>query len=503
MRYRYLACDLLTDEEIAELDIKNVTYGSVLTGWGAFSGDVQLPERQQPAAWAAGPDAWKDHVRSLARAVNRGADINRTVVYVLRGGQIMGGYILWEDDYSSNSGKVMVKGTELFSYFDRQDLNWTAEFWQIDQLEIVRRLLATAQIDGPGNIGLVPSPQNSGVKRNRSYKAYERAPIAQRINELAAVNGGFEHRHQVDTIGGARTRRLVLGYPTVGQDHTTDVVFRYPGNVLSYSMRRAGSQMENRVTVEGAGEGPTKLVATVADPTAWTEGYPLLDGHEARGSVSIEETLRGHADTRLKDRARPVSYPVLTVKADEHPRLGSYGVGDLVRVAITDPLRYPDGWPESEFRVMAWEVTPPEGDKPEVVKITLGGAYVPRPGNPSDPSPPVNEPPPPPPPAPEPAEPAPPITPTTPPPPLPVPYPGNVMSWRHHSRGDNVKRVQQKVNADGYSPALVVDGWFGAKTDAGVRWWQRNKARPGTLGSTGVDGVVGRYTWTSMFGGTP
>lgn len=55
-----------------------------------------------------------------------------------------------------------------------------------------------------------------------------------------------------------------------------------------------------------------------------------------------------------------------------------------------------------------------------------------------------------------------------------------------------VERVQQVLNRLGYLPRLAIDGHFGSKTDAAVRWYQR-KAK------LAVDGVVGPITWNKMF----
>lgn len=58
-----------------------------------------------------------------------------------------------------------------------------------------------------------------------------------------------------------------------------------------------------------------------------------------------------------------------------------------------------------------------------------------------------------------------------------------------------VKAIQARVNAYGYSPALVVDGTYGAETAAGVKWVQ------GKLGfsSAGQDGIAGPQTCRALW----
>jgi peptidoglycan hydrolase-like protein with peptidoglycan-binding domain len=55
-----------------------------------------------------------------------------------------------------------------------------------------------------------------------------------------------------------------------------------------------------------------------------------------------------------------------------------------------------------------------------------------------------------------------------------------------------VKAIQARVNAYGYSPALVVDGEYGASTAAGVLWLQKR------IG-IGADGVVGPTTAKALW----
>lgn len=58
-----------------------------------------------------------------------------------------------------------------------------------------------------------------------------------------------------------------------------------------------------------------------------------------------------------------------------------------------------------------------------------------------------------------------------------------------------VKAIQSRVNAYGYSPALVVDGNYGASTKAGVKWVQGKLGFP----LTGQDGIAGPVTCRALW----
>jgi peptidoglycan hydrolase-like protein with peptidoglycan-binding domain len=65
--------------------------------------------------------------------------------------------------------------------------------------------------------------------------------------------------------------------------------------------------------------------------------------------------------------------------------------------------------------------------------------------------------------------------------------PVSLPTLQRGSKGDLVKRVQQRLNIGGYD-AGAVDGDFGNRSEKAVRQLQKNTGLP-------VDGVVGERTW--------
>jgi peptidoglycan hydrolase-like protein with peptidoglycan-binding domain len=58
-----------------------------------------------------------------------------------------------------------------------------------------------------------------------------------------------------------------------------------------------------------------------------------------------------------------------------------------------------------------------------------------------------------------------------------------------------VKAIQARVNAYGYSPALVVDGTYGPETAAGVKWVQGKVG----ISLAGQDGIAGPVTCRALW----
>ena len=73
--------------------------------------------------------------------------------------------------------------------------------------------------------------------------------------------------------------------------------------------------------------------------------------------------------------------------------------------------------------------------------------------------------------------------------PSPIPVPIPKPELKLGSSGPYVKFLQSALNRAGYTPILKVDGEFGPKTLAAVKWFQAKM-------KIKVDGVVGNITWS-------
>lgn len=62
---------------------------------------------------------------------------------------------------------------------------------------------------------------------------------------------------------------------------------------------------------------------------------------------------------------------------------------------------------------------------------------------------------------------------------------------RRGTVAEGVKNIQQRLNDLDWTPPLVVDGNFGSRTEAAVKWFQTNN------GLT-ADGIVGNRTWQRL-----
>lgn len=324
--YRLLYADLLTNTLHGELPVESISYSDVLNAPGAIRATLPLrPHR---------PDA----VATLTEAT---LAPGRTALYVERDGVVLWGGILWTLDLDVDANAAVLAGEGFHSYFRRRYVRATLAFAGTDQAHIAKTLVDYAQAVPGGNLGIDTSGITAhGVPRDRTYPAYERANVGEALEQLAAVQGGFDFRYPCDWTGGGISRRLVLSHPATGR--RTEHVFALGANVELLSLAIDATTLAFQVDAIGQGEGDDQLLRTAADPSALGT-YPLLDDVLSHTDVSVEATLDAHAARRLARGRTPLRLPSLRAHSRTVPALGSYVVGDVVHVAGSHGLLTVDG----------------------------------------------------------------------------------------------------------------------------------------------------------------
>lgn len=322
MANAFIFCDLRTNAVLAELPLEGVSYSHVLNGAGSWSGSLHLGD---PRITALEP---------IAATVP-----GRTVMYIDRDGTLLYGGIVWGRRW--NGDKLELSGSQLWSYFSHRVMEFAHHLYtQVDQLTIARELIEFYNDSG---LPLSYGTETSGVLRDREYFGYEAKPVAEAIEQLSEVEGGFDFVIDVAYVSGVPTQTLRLGYPRLGTTlETSGHMFDKPGNIVSYTWPEDSGSQANVVYGLGEGEAQAMLTAVARDVGQVDAGYPILEATISHKDVSALPTLQQHVNSALADKSWPVIVPQFTVRADRDPVLGSYGVGDYARFMIEDP-RFPDG----------------------------------------------------------------------------------------------------------------------------------------------------------------
>ncbi|MEU3917124.1 hypothetical protein [Streptomyces sp. NPDC029004] len=357
--YRLLFCDLRSDQLLDALPVQGVALDDYIGKTGRLTGTVPIPNRAiaERARWAILP--------------------GRTGVWVERGRDIWWGGILWTLALASDTrgflgAQIQAGGWE--SYLYRRLLYDTQLAEQVDQFDIARQLVDYAQNAQGGDIGITHDTDVSGIARDRTFVRYDLHSIGDLLDDLAAVENGFEWRiASFRDADGRRVKRLQLGHPVI-RAGASEVVLDHPGPVLSYTWPVDATGKANAWQTRGASINtnqaadsyPLTSPVLVADNDI-AAGWPRLDGSSDYTTVEQQATLDAHARADWTAARHPVTIPEITVLLGGNitPAL----LGATIRLRIRD-LWHPTTL-DARYRVVGMSVTPPERGRPETAQLFL------------------------------------------------------------------------------------------------------------------------------------
>lgn len=359
--YRLLFCDLRSDRLIDALPVHGLGFDDYIGRTGRLTGTIPLPT----------PD--------LAARTRRAILPGRTAVWVERGGDIWWGGIVWTLVPSAARGQLtaQIQAGGWESYLHRRILHDTLTAEGVDQFDIVRQLIDYAGAQPGGDIGIEYDAEAvSGVARDRTYLHYDQPAIGELIDQLGAVENGFEWRiasHR-DTAG-RRVKTLALGYPQI-QRGASDIVLDYPGPILSYSLPQDATTAATTWRSRGASINSNQAATSyplmspliVADDLL-AAGWPRIDGGSDYTTVERQSTLDAHARADAARARTPVQIPEVEVRLDTALGLSPAMLGATVRIRIRD-LWHPEGL-DARYRVVGLAVTPAERGRPETARLYL------------------------------------------------------------------------------------------------------------------------------------
>lgn len=110
--YRYFTVDLVSNQVLAEIPFKGVSYERALKGAGPFSGNISIS-----------PDT--EHLNIYDNTLP-----GKTAIYVMRDDQCVWGGIIWSRSYDVVSKKLSVNASEFTSYFHHRRIwkTWTNNY---------------------------------------------------------------------------------------------------------------------------------------------------------------------------------------------------------------------------------------------------------------------------------------------------------------------------------------------------------------------------------------
>src|SRR6266496_2368632 len=236
--YRYLLADLKTVKPIAEIPFESASYSHVLNAPGSFAGTLGL---NQPA--------------SLYSVLSTTLNLGRVSLFVERDNVIVWGGILWTSSADIDAGTITFNGEGWHSYFRRRVVRAKKNYVQQDQTtQIAKNLIDYAQSISGGSIGVdTTGVAATGVLRDRTYEAFERKFIGEAVEQLAAVDGGFDFRFDSSYVSGNIVTRFLTSYPNTGRQ--TNFVLEVGAQLAGLGIKVDATSLATNVDAIGAGEG--------------------------------------------------------------------------------------------------------------------------------------------------------------------------------------------------------------------------------------------------------
>jgi hypothetical protein len=301
----------------AELPITSVAVTETLNDSG--SATVSLPLRIEDP-------------ETLATVTEANLDTATTLVWVEREGILIWGGILWGISGSVEGNVLTLSASGFHSYVRRRIMRIRASYSGQDQLAIARSLIQLVEVVN-GSLGIIGTSDTnvSGRTRVRLYNAWDRKSFGEAIEDLAAVEFGFDFYYDVayGDDGVTPTVEFRTTFPALG--FQTNYVFDINSNAEALSFSRDGSRRTNEVDALGSGEGPLKRVQTRTN-TAALASEPLLQSVISVSDVNTDPSLSIHAGRSLsRGSASAVQYTIKVDPAGTPPHT-AYRVGDIVEL---------------------------------------------------------------------------------------------------------------------------------------------------------------------------
>ena len=360
MSWSYTVADLVTDRDLVQLDLGDVSFDRRICQAGSFRGTAYVTD-----------ETTADQV---AKVIPRyPGDLStgpgRTVVHVERNGEIWGTYILWRGEpQGDDRGRISValQGASLESYLFHREIRRDLVYEQVGDHDIARDLVADMEWYGP--IGLTVASGPSGTPRDRTYLASAAATYGERLEELAEVIDGPEWmiRTYRDSTG-RRVREFVVA-DQLGQTDAPHV-FAQPGNVVSWSYPADATDVATSWQTRGdtpnddmSAESEPLLSGIWEDPRYRAAGWPLLERTVDYQGVTRVDTLDAYAQWWASRRSGMVRIPQVEVRLDDYTSFTPNRIGDYAEVVLVNAWFPLDARGRPTFaerwRVIGVEVTP-------------------------------------------------------------------------------------------------------------------------------------------------
>ncbi|MFC8449496.1 hypothetical protein [Kitasatospora sp. NPDC057223] len=355
--YRYFTTHALTGEVLArDLPLSGVSFGPELNGPGSMRG-LLTPR--------------------FAHLAPSQADAGTVLLWAERDQQLTWGGLIWQA--KPEGPELPLEASGFGSYTGKRrdlhgNLGGRGPYPGTDPCQVIADAWAYLQEQPDGDLGvrvdLPPDgcPARLGTpEQPYATKEWEFPPLSGVIRDATALDGGPEWTESVAWEGERPGRRITVGWPRLGT-RREDLMFASGVNITEdTAIVSSADDYAQVVLALGAGDGSAKVRAVDAVRDGRLRMEHLLD----RPSITDTNTLSQLARAERARRQRTAQIEEITVTDHPAAPIGSWQIGDDVRIAAHGGWGSFDGW----CRITAWTLHPAEGDQPEAATLRLAPAY--------------------------------------------------------------------------------------------------------------------------------
>lgn len=275
-----------------------------------------------------------------------------TAIFVERDGVVLWGGVLWTVRSNLSSYTAELGASDFMSYLERVHIYQDLLYANQDQGFIAKDLLDRAMVKSGTGLNLVAIQPEASKSRYRYYPAVERKSFGSAIQQLANVNDGFDWRFEYSYSGEGDRINTALVMSTEPIGRLTSFVFELGTNMglLDYSLD--GTAVANYAEAWGQGEGGDGHFRASFDATSLAAS-PLLEAIQTFSDVKNYDTLQQKADDMVLRGKDPIERVEIGTFPNSVPVIGSYEVGDRVKVRASYGYINIDG----RYRIVSSTVT--------------------------------------------------------------------------------------------------------------------------------------------------
>lgn len=240
-------------------------------------------------------------------------------------------------------GSRYTSAERIFTTTDAGVIAWTA----IDESQSLTN----------GDFGITEGTITTSVTRSRTY---EYKNIKDLLQELSSVQNGFDFEFTPDKV-------FNVSYPSMGVQKD-EFEFTYPGNIKSITISDDASGLLNYAVARGQGFGEGQIIDVRQDTTSQAN-YKLRQAILDFSEIPDVTTLQNLADEQIANLANPFRVLQVTLDGNRSPFVGSYWLGDRIKIRVHDISLYSDI--DTYYRIDEIEVKIDDDDNEDVnLKLT-------------------------------------------------------------------------------------------------------------------------------------